>query len=79
MDIPQGWGEEGGKLVKSFDFATFEDAVRFINAVAGIATRLNHHPEIWNSYNKVKITLFTHDENSISEKDYSLALEINSL
>jgi 4a-hydroxytetrahydrobiopterin dehydratase len=80
MDTPQGWEIKEGKLVQEFEFMDFEAAFRFITAVAGVAQRLNHHPEIWNSYNKVKLTLSTHDSgDGATEKDYALALEINTL
>jgi 4a-hydroxytetrahydrobiopterin dehydratase len=80
METPQGWDQKDGKLVREYAFADFEAAVRFINAVAGIAQHLNHHPEIWNSYNKVRLTLSTHEAgDTVTEKDHSLALEINTI
>ena len=66
-------------LVKEFVFSTFQDAINFVNAVAKIADEADHHPDIFISYNKVKISLITHDLGEISEKDYSLAKEIESL
>ena len=66
-------------LVKEFVFSTFQDAIDFVNAVAKIADEADHHPDIFISYNKVKISLITHDLGEISEKDYSLAKEIESL
>ena len=54
-------------------------AINFVNAVAKIADEVDHHPDIFISYNKVKISLITHDLGEISEKDYSLAKEIESL
>ena len=66
-------------LVKEFVFPTFQDAINFVNTVAKIADEADHHPDILISYNKVKISLITHDLGEISEKDYSLAKEIESL
>lgn len=66
-------------LVKEFVFSTFQDAINFVNTVAKIADEADHHPDIFISYNKVKISLITHDLGEISEKDYSLAKEIESL
>ena len=73
------WAIQNELLVKEFVFSTFEDAINFVNAVAKIADEVDHHPDIFISYNKVKISLITHDLGEISEKDYSLAKEIESL
>ena len=73
------WAIQNELLVKQFVFSTFQDAINFVNAVAKIADEVDHHPDIFISYNKVKISLITHDLGEISEKDYSLAKEIESL
>ena len=73
------WAIQNELLVKEFVFLTFQDAINFVNAVAKIADEADHHPDIFISYNKVKISLTTHDLGEISEKDYSLAKEIESL
>ena len=73
------WAIQNELLVKEFVFSTFLDAINFVNAVAKIADEVDHHPDIFISYNKVKISLITHDLGEISEKDYSLAKEIESL
>lgn len=73
------WAIHNELLVKEFVFSTFKDAVNFVNAVAKIADEADHHPDIFISYNKVKISLITHDLGEISKKDYSLAKEIESL
>ena len=73
------WMIHNELLVKEFVFSTFQDSVNFVNAVAKIADEADHHPDIFISYNKVKISLITHDLGEISEKDYSLAKEIESL
>lgn len=73
------WMVHNELLVKEFVFSTYQDAINFVNAVAKIADEADHHPDIFISYNKVKISLITHDLGEISEKDYSLAKEIESL
>ena len=73
------WSIQNELLVKEFEFSTFQDAINFVNTVAKIADEADHHPDIFISYNKVKISLITHDLGEISEKDYSLAKEIESL
>ena len=73
------WAIQNELLVKEFVFSTFLDAINFVNAVAKIADEVDHHPDIFISYNKVKISLITHDLGEISEKDYLLAKEIEFL
>ena len=74
-----GWVIDSELLVKEFVFSTFQGAMNFVNAVAKSADEADHHPNIFISYNKVKISLITHDLGEISEKDYSLAKEIEFL
>jgi len=74
-----GWAIQNELLVKEFVFSTFQDAINFVNAVAKIADEVDHHPDIFISYSKVKISLITHDLGEISEKDYSLAKAIEIL
>ena len=73
------WAIQNELLVKEFVFSTFQDAMNFVNAVAKSADEADHHPDIFISYNKVKISLTTHDLGEISEKDYSLAKAIEIL
>jgi 4a-hydroxytetrahydrobiopterin dehydratase len=74
------WKEEEGKLVKEFQFNNFTEAVDFINNILPIAEENNHHPDILlHSYKMVKIMIYTHDENKITDKDYKLAEDIESL
>lgn len=69
------WNEnEVGKLERLFEFKNFSEALQFVNQVGEIAESNNHHPDILlHDYKKVTITLFTHDENSVTEKDLKLA------
>ena len=73
------WVIQSELLVKEFNFSTFQDAINFVNSVAKISDEVDHHPDIFISYNRVKISLVTHDIGEISEKDYMLAKEIESL
>ena len=80
MEIPEGWGNVEGKLIRNFEFRDFTEAMLFINRVGVVAEQLDHHPEIHNIYNKVTLTLSTHDAgNIITEKDIKLAQEISNL
>lgn len=72
------WKEENNQLKRSFQFTNFIEAFGFMTKVALSAEKMNHHPNWSNVYNKVDITLCTHDEgNTITEKDRKLANEID--
>lgn len=74
------WEEKNGSLSREFVFADFKEAFSFLNEVAVLAEAQNHHPEIWNVYNKVRLVLTTHDAgNTITAKDQKLATAINEL
>ena len=59
---------------KTFNFADFKQAFSFMTSLAMKAEQMNHHPEWENVYNKVTITLTTHDKGGITELDYDMAL-----
>lgn len=74
------WKEENNKLKRSFEFSDFVEAFGFLTKVAILAEKQNHHPEIFNVYNKVDIALNTHDAGDIvTDKDHKLASAINLL
>ena len=74
------WNEKDKKLVKEFEFNNFVEAVTFVQAIVPLAEEAQHHPDIEiHSYNKVRISLTTHDVGNITEKDHALATEIDSL
>lgn len=74
------WKEENNSLQAEFEFADFKEAFEFLNKVAVLAEEHQHHPEIWNVYNKVRLSLTTHDEgNIVSAKDRKLAKAIDAL
>ncbi|MEX0929666.1 MAG: 4a-hydroxytetrahydrobiopterin dehydratase [Balneolales bacterium] len=75
-----GWQAEDDKLKKDFKFKNFRDAMAFINRLAFEAEELNHHPDLFNSYNKVSIRLSTHSAGGkITQNDLDLALKIDEL
>ena len=74
------WEIKEKKLYKKFKFVDFTQAIQFINQIAELATRVNHHPSILNIYNVVEIWLCTHDENNeITAKDHELAKMIDEI
>jgi 4a-hydroxytetrahydrobiopterin dehydratase len=75
--MPNQWTQEGGKLIKRFQFKDFKEAMAFINSVGEMAESMNHHPKIINVYNTVVLELWTHDQNAISALDHQLAEAID--
>ena len=68
------WKEENNKLTKTFLFNTFGEAIAWMVKASFEIEKLNHHPEWSNVYNKVHVSLTTHDKgNTITEKDKQLA------
>jgi 4a-hydroxytetrahydrobiopterin dehydratase len=68
------WKEENNKLSKTFSFKTFGEAMAWMVKASYEIEKLNHHPEWSNVYNKVHVSLTTHDAgNTITEKDQQLA------
>ena len=73
-----GWRFDRGEIFKNYKFPTFLDAIDFINRVAERAEAANHHPDLENHYNRVRIALHTWTENGVTEKDIALAREIEA-
>jgi len=67
-------------IEKEFVFENFQEALDFINSVGKLAESADHHPDILLfAYKKVRITLTTHSENKVTEKDFNLAKKIDKL
>ncbi|MCW3070441.1 MAG: 4A-hydroxytetrahydrobiopterin dehydratase [Bacteroidetes bacterium] len=74
------WKEENNTLSRSFEFKNFIEAFAFMTKVAFLAEKANHHPDWSNVYNKVSISLNTHDAgNTVTEKDRKLAEAIDKV
>lgn len=75
MEIPLGWTREAGRdaMTREFVFHDFNAAFAFMTQVALAAEKRDHHPEWFNVYNKVRVTLTTHDAGGITQKDLDLA------
>ena len=73
------WTVEDGKLNRTLEFDSFIQAFGFMTEVAIEAEKINHHPEWFNVYNRVKIDLVTHDMNGISNYDFKLASRIDRI
>ncbi len=73
------WTFKNNGIEKQFQFKNFSQALGFIVQVGILSEKANHHPELFNVYNKVHIRLTTHDANGITKKDFDLAKAINEL
>jgi len=71
-----GWENNGKEITRAYKFKDFAEAMAFVNKVAGLAEAADHHPDIDIRYNKVRLTLSTHSAGGLTEKDFSLALQI---
>ena len=70
--------EERDAITKEFKFSDFKSAFGFMTSIALKAEEIQHHPEWFNVYNKVKITLTTHDVKGLSDKDIKLGQFIDN-
>lgn len=76
----KGWTHENDKISKEYQFENFREAMSFITRIAFEAEEQVHHPELFNVYNTVSISLSTHDAGGkVTEKDIKLAKTIESL
>jgi 4a-hydroxytetrahydrobiopterin dehydratase len=74
-----GWNYSGSQIEKEFKLNDFISALDFINRIGKDAEALNHHPDIFlHSYNKVKISISTHSEGGVTDKDFYLAKKIEN-
>jgi 4a-hydroxytetrahydrobiopterin dehydratase len=77
--VPNGWRHEDNALRREFTFTNFKEAFAFMTSIAEMAEAADHHPDWSNSYNKVAIALTSHDKGCVTQRDSSLAEQINSL
>jgi 4a-hydroxytetrahydrobiopterin dehydratase len=70
------WEREGVSIEKTFEFDDFSRALQFVNDVAKMADRWDHHPDMDIRYNKVRLVLSTHSEGGLTARDFDMAGEI---
>ena len=70
-----GWSRVEGRsaIKKTYEFKNFNAAFGFMTRVAMVAEQMNHHPEWFNVYNRIDVTLSTHDAGGVTERDFKLA------
>ena len=78
-NLDNGWELKDGKIVKSFQFTSFMDAIEFVNEIARIVERLDHHPIITINWKTVKLSLKSFDVDAITKRDIGLAEEIEKV
>jgi 4a-hydroxytetrahydrobiopterin dehydratase len=74
-----GWTIENINLKKRFEFKNFAEALDFVNRVGAIAERGDHHPDIFFGWGYAEFSITTHDTGGLTENDFVLASEIESL
>ena len=78
LDALNEWKRKGDSIHRTYTFDGFTEAIAFINRIAPHAEELDHHPELFNVYDRVEITLTTHDANGLTDLDFQLARRIDS-
>jgi 4a-hydroxytetrahydrobiopterin dehydratase len=73
------WSKRAKTMLRTFKFEGFLNGVEFVNRIARLAQKLNHHPDIDIRYDQVTLTLTTHDEGGITEKDFILARQCDGV
>jgi 4a-hydroxytetrahydrobiopterin dehydratase len=79
MPTAKGWERHGDMLIRSWQFPSFRRALEFVNQVAALAEKSDHHPDIILSYRKVRLELSTHSDGGLTDKDFELAAEVNAV
>lgn len=74
-----GWQLSGKEIVKTFEFKNFHQTMAFVNAVAWVAHREDHHPDMEVGFKRCKIRYSTHSIGGLSENDFICAAKINAL
>ena len=77
--LPRHWRLKGKAITLFLDFDTFPNCIKFIDAVAPIAERAQHHPDMQVSWKRLTLTLTTHDQGGLTGKDIAMAKKINAI
>ena len=73
-----GWTRRNNALTRTFEFPTFAAGIAFVNRVAAVADKMDHHPDIDIRYTKISFSLSTHSAGGITQKDFNLAEAIDA-
>ena len=78
--LGNGWSVvDGHHLEKAWGFANFAEALGFVNRVGGIAEAEGHHPDVFLSWGKVGLTIWTHKIDGLTESDFILAAKVDEI
>ena len=72
-----GWQRSGKAIERTYRFRDFNEAMVFVNRVAALAERANHHPDVTIRYNEVTLSVWTHSDGGLTPKDFALARSID--
>ena len=72
-----GWRRRGNAIERTWTFETFVKAVAFMNRLFALAEEANHHPDLLNSWTKVRIRFTTHDAGGLTERDFRMAAKVS--
>jgi 4a-hydroxytetrahydrobiopterin dehydratase len=78
-ELDSDWEKYGNSIRREFKFDDFSGSVDFLNRLTPVANEMNHHPDVFISWNKVRISLISHSEHGITEKDFELAKKLDEL
>jgi|TARA_R110002073_G_scaffold147687_2_gene300588 4a-hydroxytetrahydrobiopterin dehydratase len=73
------WAELNGQIQRTFGFEGFDESIAFVNRIAEYAEQVQHHPDILIRYDKVTLTVSTHDAGGITHKDFELARTVDAM
>jgi 4a-hydroxytetrahydrobiopterin dehydratase len=78
LDRLEGWTREGSVIRKTYTLGSFSEAIAFVNRIAELAERADHHPDIDIRYDRVGCALSTHSEGGLTRKDFDLASQLDA-
>ena len=79
MEQLDGWAFEQGHLTKSYNFADFAGALEFVNKIGAISEEQAHHPDIYMTWGKVSVEIWTHKIDGLTESDFILAAKFDEV
>ena len=75
----KGWERHGDMLVRTWQFPSFRRAIEFVNHVAALIEKTDHYPDIIISFRNVRVEMSTHDVGGLSDRDFALISELNTI
>ncbi len=79
LEAVPGWARLGDSIERTWRFETFMEAVAFMNRVFALAEAVDHHPDLLNSWTKVRVRFTTHDRGGLTDRDFKMAAKVNGV